>query len=122
MQGELGMAAALLASLAAQIPHLTACTAIVTGNNLLYRSTTSMCWVLQGELGVAAALLANLAAQIPHLKAASPAEDARLAGQLRLLAALIKALDRRSLGTAGRGDLVGLLIRGALDHPNATAC
>lgn len=67
---------------------------------------------LQGELGAASALLGGLAGRVPRLTAGGPAEEARLAGQLRLLGALIKALDRRSLGSAGRGDLVGLLIRG----------
>lgn len=42
-----------------------------------------------------------------------PLKEDRLKGQLQLLGALIKALDRRSLGAAGRGGLVGTLIRGA---------
>lgn len=63
---------------------------------------------------MASALLNSLAAALPRLAPENATEEARLAGQLRLLAALIKALDRRSLGIAGRGDLVGILIRGGL--------
>lgn len=69
---------------------------------------------MQGDLGVASALLHSLAAALPRLAPSDPTEEARLVGQLRLLATLVKALDRRSLGVAGRGDLVGILIRGGL--------
>lgn len=67
---------------------------------------------LQGELGAASALLSSLVSRVPRLTAGSLAEEARLAGQLQLLGALVKALDRRALGNVGRGNLVGQLIRG----------
>jgi hypothetical protein len=40
-----------------------------------------------------------------------------LDGERRFPKRQVKALDRRSLGAAGRGDLVGLLIRGEPSTP-----
>jgi hypothetical protein len=48
--------------------------------------------LLQGELGVASALLGSLAGRAPRLHAGSAAEETRLAGQLRLLGALVCVL------------------------------